>query len=161
MIDKKPTIDDPQQPQGTELGSPLEAYVRAMFTQMLTAMARSLRNDNLTLPQLAALHLVDQRGHMRIGELATELLIAMPTASRLTSELVKRGLMERREDEADRRAKSVTLSPAGYELIALISQQRTAESTAQIMHIERGPVHDRFMAFFAEIASSGLTRKQD
>lgn len=132
-----------------------------MFTQMLTAMARSLRNDNLTLPQLAALHLVDQHGHMRIGELANELLIAMPTASRLTSELVKRGLMERREEETDRRAKSVTLSPAGLELIALISRQRTAESTTQIMRMERGPVHDRYMAFFSELARSGLTRKPD
>lgn len=154
-------IEKSQQNPETELDSPLEAYVRFMFTQMLAAMARTLRNDNLTLPQLAALHLVDSHGHMRVGELAEELLLAMPTASRLTSDLVKRGLVERREDETDRRAKSVTLSPAGRELIALISRQRAREASSAVAVGASGPVHERFMALFAELIDTGMTRGPD
>jgi DNA-binding MarR family transcriptional regulator len=159
MIDKEQLIAHSQEAV-TELGSPLELFVRAQFTQMLVSTARSISQDDLSLPQLAALHLVDHRKHMRIGELATELMLTLPSASRLTSELVDRGLMERREDEADRRAKSVTLTAAGCSMIEAISLRRLAESTAQVQHLEPSPVLDRFMAFYVEMAATGMIRKQ-
>ena len=147
-----------QRGAAAEFGSPLEAYVRLMFTQMLAAMARTLRNDNLTLPQLAALHLVAARGQMRIGALATELLLPMPAASRMISDMVERGLLLRQEDETDRRAKTVRVSPDGYELIELISHQRAVEASAAVIDEAVGPVHERYMLMFADIVRSGLDK---
>lgn len=152
MIEKK------QQRAAAEFGSPLEAYVRLMFTQMLAAMARTLRNDNLTLPQLAALHLIAARGQMRIGELATELLLPMPAASRMISDMVRRGLLLREEDATDRRAKTVRVSAGGYELIELISHQRAVEASAAVIDEAVGPVHQRYMMMFADLVRSGYDK---
>src|SRR5690606_34930272 len=93
-------IEVPQVP--ADIGSPLEGYMRAMMTELMAAMARALRDDKLSLPELAALQLLDMRGAMRIGDLGQELALDLPAASRLASGLVERRLVERREDAADR-----------------------------------------------------------
>jgi DNA-binding MarR family transcriptional regulator len=144
----------------SDLHSPLEDYMRAMFTHLMTSMARSLRDQDLSLPQLAALHLVDLRKAMRVGDLGAELLLSMPAASRLASEMVDRGLMERREDVADRRAKVITLSPAGRELIEAISRQRVDEANAAMVSIQ-GIVSERFRTMFTDLDADGLTRADE
>jgi DNA-binding MarR family transcriptional regulator len=140
-----------QQKLSTDPGSPLELYLRATVTQMLVSMARSLRDDALTLPQLATLHLIDGAGSMRIGEIAAQLLLPMPAASRVISDMVVRGLLERREDPTDRRAKTVTLSPAGRELINDISKRRVDEAIEAMAGLEGG-IDGRLMAFLEQMA---------
>lgn len=146
-----------QQDLTTDLGSPLELYMRSMVTQMLVSMARTLRDDALTLPQLAALHLVEVGGSMRIGEIAEQLLLPMPAASRVVSDMVDRGLFERREDPTDRRAKAVSLSPAGRDLIDAISKRRINEATHAMAALQGG-VSGRFMEFLEEMIDTGMTR---
>lgn len=140
-----------------DLHSPVEDYMRAMFTQILMSMARNLRHENLSLPQLAALHFVDLRGQIRIGELCDELVLPQPAASRLISDLVDRGLLERREDIEDRRAKVITLSTAGRELIEAISRQRVDEANEAMVSIQ-GIVSERFRTMFTDFNAEGLTR---
>lgn len=142
----------------TDLGSPLEAYMRFMVTQMLVSMARSLRDDGLSLPQLASLHLVDVSGSTRIGEIAAQLLLPTPAASRVVSDMVDRGLLERREDPSDRRAKIVSLTPAGRVLIDDISMRRIEEATHAMTEMEGG-VSARFMDFLGEMVETGMTRR--
>ena len=151
-MDKKPHLNI-----DADLHSPVEDYMRAMFTQILTSMARNLRNDNLSLAQLAALHFVDLRSQIRIGELCDELMLPQPAASRLISEMVERGLLERREDDTDRRAKVITLSSAGRQLIEAISRQRVDEANAAMVSIE-GIVSERFRTMFTDFNADGLTR---
>lgn len=150
-------IDKSRPDLTTDLGSPLELYMRAMVTQMLVSMARSLRDDALTLPQLASLHLVEVNGSMRIGEIAAQLLLPMPAASRVISDMVDRGLLERREDPTDRRAKTVSLSPAGRELIDAISKRRIDEATHAMAALQGG-VSGRFMEFLEEMIDTGMTK---
>ncbi len=55
-------------------------------------------------------------GGVRQKELATALSIEGPTLVRLLDNLERRGLIERREDESDRRARGIHLTRAGREL---------------------------------------------
>jgi len=53
---------------------------------------------------------------VRQKELATALSIEGPSLVRLLDNLERRGLIERREDESDRRARGIHLTPSGREL---------------------------------------------
>ena len=140
-----------------ELGSPLERYMRAMFTHLFASMARNLGREDLSLRQLAALHLLDQQAQLRIGDLADQLALPLPGASRLVSDMVDRGLFERRELPTDRRAKDVKLTPAGHRLIETISRQRVAEGDVVLSQLD-GEVAALFATFFEEMRKKGLRR---
>lgn len=144
----------------TEPGSPLDNYLRIIITQIMVSMVRSLRDDQLTTQQLAALHLLDLHQKMRIGELAERLLMPMPAASRMTSEMVARGLLERHEDVADRRAKTVALTAAGRELMAAINQRRTEDAMAALVEMETS-IGKKMVGFLGELVDTGMTRVGD
>jgi DNA-binding MarR family transcriptional regulator len=59
-----------------------------------------------------------------VKELAEELSMSLPNASRTIDGLLQRGLVERREDEHDRRVKRVGPSPAARELIDRVDTAR-------------------------------------
>ena len=64
-------------------------------------------------------------GGVRQKELATALSIEGPTLVRLLDNLERRGLIERREDEADRRARGIYLTRAGRELARRVAKVAT------------------------------------
>ena len=55
------------------LGSPPEKLTRRMFTRIITNVARSLQEHELSVAQLALMYLLDEREAMRVGDAATEL----------------------------------------------------------------------------------------
>ena len=72
---------------------------------------------DLTLSQVKALLLLDVRGSMTIGKLASVMEIGRPSASILIEQLVQLRLVVRTEDLADRRRTLVCLSEEGYYLV--------------------------------------------
>ena len=52
------------------LNSPIERLTRRVFTRVVTALARTMRDQELTVAQIAVLHLLDQDGEARISSLA-------------------------------------------------------------------------------------------
>lgn len=105
-------------------GSPAEKLTRRMFTRIIANIARSVQEHELSVPQLAALYLLDERTTMRIGDVATELALSAPTTSRLVDDLVRQELVSRVEDPADRRARVLSLSSRGHAFIAKSSESR-------------------------------------
>ncbi len=99
--------------QDFRLGGPVERFTRMMFTRIIAALARTLRDEALSIAQVAALHLIDQAGALRVSVLADELTLSASATSRLVEGLVQRDLVARDEDPDDRRAKILTLTPAG------------------------------------------------
>ena len=91
--------------------------------------ARSLaaHADDVTLPQLRALVLVRGKGPMRLSDLATELDVDTSTATRLVDRLVRKGLLNRKVEETDRRALRLTLTPAGRGLLRRMTEYRKRE----------------------------------
>jgi len=64
-------------------------------------------------------------GGVRQKELATALSIEGPTLVRLLDNLERRGLIERREDESDRRARGIYLTRAGRDLAVRVAKVGT------------------------------------
>lgn len=108
----------------TPPGSPIEQFTRMMFTRIITALARSLREEDFSLAQIAALHLLDQQGSLRVTALADALALSPSAGSRLADGLVQRGLVARTEDPGDRRAKTLVLTAQGHDFVDRASEDR-------------------------------------
>jgi DNA-binding MarR family transcriptional regulator len=128
-----------------------------MFTQIMLSMARSLRDDNLSLAQVAALHLLGIKHELRIGEVAEAIGMQLPGASKVVADLVDRGLCSRREDPADRRAKVVSITQKGRALIDGIATRRSKEASFAMAGID-GEVSESFNRLFLTLYEAGLTR---
>ncbi len=79
----------------------------------------------LTPTRSAVLQTVARRGPMRLSDLAESEGINPTMLSRVIAELVEAGLLERVNDERDRRAVWVSCSPAGRRLAERIRHERT------------------------------------
>ncbi|HKO48609.1 MAG TPA: MarR family transcriptional regulator [Polyangiaceae bacterium] len=115
--------------------APLEALTRRMFTRIITALARTLKSEDLDVVQVAALYLVDDRGALRIGDVAAAVDRSLTAVSRPIDDLVQRGLLLRAEDPNDRRARVLTLSAKGRKFLARAGTDRVrtmVEATASI-----------------------------
>ncbi|PBC49049.1 MarR family transcriptional regulator [Rhodococcus sp. ACS1] len=91
------------------------------FTRLLSA-GESESMDNLieldlTFSQVRMLFALAQHGEpLPINEVAERLRLSVAAAGRNVDQLVKLGLVVRREDERDRRVKRVSLSEAGHKV---------------------------------------------
>ncbi|MEA2272602.1 MAG: hypothetical protein QOI98_1310 [Solirubrobacteraceae bacterium] len=82
---------------------------------------------DLTLTQLKALHVLDLvTGEASVKDLGEALGLSLPAASRTVDGLLRRGYLERREDELDRRVKRLTLTPAGRDAVERLNRARLA-----------------------------------
>lgn len=150
-------MSDPTAYPEVEFDSPVEQYERVMFTQIMLSMARSLRDDNLSLAQVAALHWLGLRPECRVGDIAEALGMQLPGASKVVGDLVERGLCVRREDPTDRRAKVVSISDDGRKLIEAISNRRRHEAPFAMKGLD-GEVSESFNRLFTTLYEAGLTK---
>jgi len=84
------------------------------------------------MPQLATLLLLDEENELTIKQVAEMLARSVSATSRLLDQLVMRGMISRREDERDRRAKLVAITEQGRTLIATLEQRR-ADAQISVM----------------------------
>jgi DNA-binding MarR family transcriptional regulator len=86
---------------------------------------RLLSEVDLSMTQLKLLHvLVECEAEVSVKELAEQLSMSLPNASRTVDGLLQRGLVERREDEHDRRVKRVGANDKARELIDRVDTAR-------------------------------------
>lgn len=116
----------------------------AMKLQVVVArLMRTIRQHGaagLTPSQMSALAAVRRHGPLRLSQLATLESVGAPAATRVVASLEDLGLVERRVDEADRRASLVDLTETGAALLVALGQERTAglsENFAQLSERER------------------------
>ena len=85
---------------------------------------RSLVHEgmDLTYNQYKTLLTVADRGECSMGDLARELAVAMSSASQMVDRLVGEGLIERQQDETNRRQVIIRLTGSGEALIARLRQ---------------------------------------
>lgn len=106
----------------------VEAVIGA--SRVLVAVAaRSLAEvaEEVTLPQFRALVVLATRGPQRVASLAESLAVTPPTATRMCDRLVRKGLVRRRTGREDRRQVNLTVTPAGRELVAEVTERRRQE----------------------------------
>lgn len=112
-----------------ELLDVLEVFVGHLHCGAQNGGIDALRTADLTFSQIRTLLTLTQNPEpVPIHEIATSLELSVATAGRNVDQLVRAGLVERHEDELDRRIKRISLSPAGLDLIATFKagQRRSA-----------------------------------
>jgi DNA-binding MarR family transcriptional regulator len=102
----------------------IERITRRMFTRIISSLSRTLQEEELSVAQVATLYLLDEHGTMRIGDVGNALDRAAPATSRMIDDLVASGLVERKEDPSDRRARVLSLTSKGSKFIARAGEAR-------------------------------------
>jgi DNA-binding MarR family transcriptional regulator len=103
----------------------VEAVLRA--TRVLVAVsARSVDvvDEEVTLPQLRVLVMVASRGPLNLAAVAAGLGVHPSNATRAVDRLVRAGLLDRRDDPADRRNLILQLTAAGQRTIDRVMDER-------------------------------------
>lgn len=101
---------------------------------LLRVVAQSVMSVEsvVTGPQLRILVLIAGSGPQTIGAIATELAVHASNATRVCDRLVSRGLVTRIASTADRRIRSIDLTPAGVDLVDSVLERRR-QAIAQVL----------------------------
>ena len=156
--DRDPARDVPARPGDAVV----DAVVRASRALVAIA-ARSLgaAAEEVTLPQYRALVVLAARGPQPVVGLARFLDVSASTATRMCDRLVRKGLIRRQRLTSDRRTVRVSISPAGRDLVDVVTRRRRRE-VAAIVHRMSSAERDQLVAtlrMFAEAA--GEVPEQD
>ncbi len=134
------------------LARSISQFRRTMVREFVLGIITAFGDFDFSLPQMATLLLLDEEGELTIKQVAELVGRSVSATSRLLDQLVERGMVSRREDERDRRAKRVAITEGGQTLIATLERQR-AEAQIVVMEYlsaeERAEV-TRAMALLAE-----------
>jgi MarR family 2-MHQ and catechol resistance regulon transcriptional repressor len=103
-----------------QTASALKLFV--VLSRAMTSVEEHARRDierhGLTLAEFAVLEVLHQKGPLLLGEVQRLILRSSGGITFLVDRLAKKGLVERRECETDRRARYAALTAAGEALIA-------------------------------------------
>jgi DNA-binding MarR family transcriptional regulator len=125
------------------LADVLDGFGEVMSRLMVDQLQKHLSELDLTLPQVQVLRILHRQGTVPTGKLAQCLRISAPATTQLTDRLIRKGLIERRASEDDRRAVLVALSEAGRCLIDRFRERRNAvfgEALSQLSEEEQTQV---------------------
>jgi DNA-binding MarR family transcriptional regulator len=110
----------------------LAARVHAAALHLLRRLAQDDRATGVSAPRLSALSVLVFGGPRTIGELAGIEGVTPPTMTRLVAAMVADGLIDRREDPADRRVVRVQASATGRSLLLAGRDRRVATLAAMV-----------------------------
>lgn len=98
----------------------------------------------LTISQIKLLHQLEEATRELTLKEAAELVpLSLPAASRTVDDLVRRGIVQRHEDEADRRMKRISLTQGGRAVIRQVNAARMSgleQFTHTLTEDERRPL---------------------
>ena len=100
------------------------AMGRALWRELVVGFASQLSELRLGFTQLAALYVLADGSTTTVGELAESLGRSPSATSRLVDGLVRRRLVERREEPEDRRQRSIWLTHRGRALLRAVDRAR-------------------------------------
>lgn len=107
----------------------LAAELHVLWRQILRGSTKDLyallTELDLSMTQMKTLHMLAEcERELTVKELAEELGMSLPNASRTVDNLLHRGLLARREDDHDRRMKRVVVTDAGRDVVQRIDTAR-------------------------------------
>ena len=112
-----------------ELVAKLIEHMGCMQGQMRPRPSSEWTDLDLTMPQAKTLfYLAD--GPRRMSDIAGRLGVEMPSATTMIGRLVAKGLVERQQDPADRRAVVCSLTGAGRDAVEKFWSLRAARTEA-------------------------------
>jgi DNA-binding MarR family transcriptional regulator len=100
-----------------QISKSLRGWVEATTHRTMRDQVRYVKSLGFSMPQFFILMQVYYKKQCGISDLSEHMEITAAAASQTVEKLVQGGLLDRAEDPSDRRAKQVTLSAKGRELI--------------------------------------------
>jgi len=134
------------------------AMGRALWRDLVVGFAAQLGELGMGFSQLAALYAVGGTQTLTIADLA-EMIGRSPSAtSRLAAGLERRGLLRRQEEVADRRQRTLEITPAGQALLAEVDGARAEQFLAVVRPL---PAAERALIAMgvAALSSRAITRR--
>jgi DNA-binding MarR family transcriptional regulator len=113
----------------------LDGFGEVMSRLLVDQLQKHLSELDLTLPQIQVLRILKREGVVPTGKLALCLRISASATTQLTDRLIRKGLIERRPSEDDRRAVLVGLSAKGQGLVDRFRARRNAVFSAALSQL--------------------------
>ena len=107
-----------------QLNQVLRDWTDMFMTRSMKGLAHYLRARGFSMQQFFMLMQVHHRGQCGITDLSERMEISNAAASQQVDKLFQLGLIDRAEDPNDRRAKQITLSVKGRELLEASINER-------------------------------------
>jgi DNA-binding MarR family transcriptional regulator len=120
----------------TALAEEMWVITRDLFKFLQFRNRDAMTACGLSVAQCYSLDAIGTQGQLTLNELAESLSITPSTASRTVEELVRKGLTERRQDPADRRAICLTLTLPGQALFEALRQHLVQRQLAILQQID-------------------------
>lgn len=134
------------------------AIGRALWRELVIGFSAQLHELGLGFTQLAALYAIGGVQTLTIADLAEQIGRSHSATSRLVDGLVRRRLVRRAEEVADRRQRTLELSAEGRALLAQIDHARAEEFVAIVRPLP--PAERALIAMgVAALSSRALTRR--
>jgi DNA-binding MarR family transcriptional regulator len=135
-------------------------FWRALVREGMLSMVRTLGDFDFSMPQVVMLMLLQEQGEPTIKQVAHTLGRSVSATGRTLDQLVRRGLVSRREDERDRRVKRVAITPEGRAFLAAIERHR-ADSQLAVMRYLSPEERAEVMRAMGLLAEAGMRRRRD
>ncbi|HET7677803.1 MAG TPA: MarR family transcriptional regulator [Candidatus Limnocylindrales bacterium] len=134
------------------------AMGRALWRDLVIGFAAQLGELRLGFTQLAALYAAAGTATLTIQDLAEQIGRSVSATSRVVSALEQRGLLQRQPEIADRRQRTVRVTPQGTALLGLIDRARADQFLAVVRPLP--PAERALIAMgVAALASRAVTRR--
>lgn len=133
------------------INSPIERFTRILFSKVIERLAVVVSEEHLSFSQVAALHIIDRDKTVNVNDISNKLNLSMSATSRMIDELVKKELIQRKEDQDNRRAKIISLTPAGETFMNNISVERV-----KIIELSASTIADKIPLKILKIISGKL-----
>ncbi len=93
------------------------------------------KGGTLSMPQIRVLGLLARQPGSSVSDVAAHLDVAIPTASALVDRLVKKHLVQRKDDPTERRRALLTVTQAGKEMLEE-SRSRAQDTVEHLLSLE-------------------------
>ena len=140
----------------------LADFIDRVLSSAKVAAVESLAATELTISQLRMMFLLARRGDPSpVHEVADGVGLSLAAAGRAADRLVALGLVDRKEDERDRRVKRLSLTESGRDLLA--EQFRVHADSVQVPLANMPPdvrarLHDAVTAAAGYLPASPICR---
>ena len=162
-MDEPSTISPAVEAAGQVLQNPRQlsdrvAMGKAIWRDLVIGFAAQLGELKLGFTQLAALYAAAGTATLTIADLADMIGRSTSATSRVVTALEGRGLVQRHEEVADRRQRTIEVTAAGDALIGLIDRARADQFLAVVRPL---PTAERALVAMgvAALANRAVTRR--
>lgn len=130
-----------------------------VMTELMDEQIREVLGKNYTLSQLKLLKMVARTNTSTISEVAAFLGVSNAAASKAVDRLVRRGLIQRKEKEEDRRAINLSLSQEGHSVLERYEEAQYKTLDGLFRHfapqdlVKAGDLLDRLSADLVDIGA--------